>query len=249
MPFTASHAAAVLPFGSRLSASALVIGAMLPDLPLFLPLPMGNTHTVLAALTVNLVAGLVLFVIWHGFLARPLDWFAPSAIRRRLSPAQQPGLRRRLDSLSKIAVVVVSLLLGQATHLFLDLFTHPDTLVTARFEVFSAQVAGVPLYFLLQFGLSVVGLALVGLWALRWYRTSPEYPLSRQPSRLGKIAARGTVLGGSVAALLIAAYAAAGTDADTFLFRTSVATVVAAGLCGVLVAAVWHLRRSVQAVG
>ncbi|MCB0900027.1 MAG: DUF4184 family protein, partial [Actinobacteria bacterium] len=34
MPFTVSHAAAVLPFGSRLSASALVIGTMTPDLPL-----------------------------------------------------------------------------------------------------------------------------------------------------------------------------------------------------------------------
>ena len=38
MPFTGSHAAAVLPFArSRLPASALVIGSVAPDLPYYLP--------------------------------------------------------------------------------------------------------------------------------------------------------------------------------------------------------------------
>lgn len=246
MPFTASHAAAVLPFGRRLSASALVIGAMLPDVPLYAPLPMGDTHSIVAALTVNLVAGLVLFVIWHGFLARPLDWFAPSAIRRRLSPAQQPGLRRRLNSVAKFAGVLASLLIGQATHLFLDLFTHPDTLVTTAYPVFYVDVLGMPLYFFLQIALSVVGLVLIAAWTWRWYRTAASYPLEREPSTLGKVAARGTVLGGASAAMVMAAEATAGADADTFFFRTLVATVAVAALCCLLVAAVWHVNRSVQ---
>lgn len=247
MPFTVSHAAAVLPFRSRyLSASALVIGAMIPDLPLYLPLPfaMDTTHTVLAAVTLNVVLGLAVFVVWHGFFARPADWFAPSAIRKRLSPTQQPGLRRRMDSPAKVAGVLASLLIGQATHFFFDLFTHPGTVITDNVAVFQVEVAGVPVHFLAQVGLSVLGLVLIALWAVRWFRTSPTYPLERQPSRLGKLAARGTVLGGAAAALLLTGAAATGASAKYAMVHMSVAAVVAAGLASVVVASVWHLRNS-----
>ena len=245
MPFTVSHAAAVLPMGRRLPASALVIGAMLPDAPLYLPTPFGLalSHTLLGALTVNLVAGLLLFVIWHGFFARPADWFAPSAIRRRLTLAQQPGLRRRLNSPGRIAGVLLGLLVGQATHLLLDQFTHTGTLVTANVAIFRADIAGVPVPDLAQVGLSVVGLLLMALWAVRWYRTAPTVALQRQPSRLGKIAARATVVGGATLALLVTASAMAGSPALQVVVQAAVATVVAAGLASILVAMVWHLNR------
>lgn len=47
---------------------------------------------------------------------------------------------------------------------------------------------------------------------MRWYQSSPTYPLQREPSALGKIAAR--------------------------------ATVVAAALASILVAGIWHVRRT-----
>lgn len=246
MPFTASHAAAVLPFGRRLSASALVIGAMLPDLPFYTPLRMGDTHSLTAMVGVNLLAGLVVFVIWHGFLARPLDWFAPSAIRRRLAPSQQPGLRRRLSTPTQALGVVASLLIGQATHLFLDLFTHAGTLVTGHVTVFEAQVLGMPLYYFLQVALSVVGLVLIAAWTVRWYRSAPVYPLRREPSRLGKIAARSTVIGGSAVAMVVTAQATAGADANTLVVQTAISAVAAAGVGVTLVAAAWHVNQSVQ---
>ena len=243
MPFTVSHAAAVLPLGRRLSASALVIGAMVPDLPLFVPVDLGDTHSPAAMVTVNILAGLALFVLWHGFFARPVDWFAPSAVRRRLSPSQQPGLRRRLNSPRKLATIVLSLLIGQVTHLFFDLFTHPGTPVTERLAVFSAPVAGLPVYFWAQVALSVVGLLLLAAWALRWFRQAPTYPLQRQPSTLGKLAARGTVVGVAALALVASASAMAGASPKYALFHISVATVVAGGAAAVAVASVWHLRR------
>ena len=245
MPFTVSHAAAVLPMGRRLSASALVIGAMLPDVPLYLPSPFGLvlSHTVVGALTVNLLMGLLLFVIWHGFFARPADWFAPSAIRRRLTPAQQPGLRRRLNSPARIAVVLLSLIVGQATHLLLDQFTHSGTLVTANVAFLRADIAGVPVPDVAQVALSVVGLVLMALWAVRWYRTAPTVTLQREPSRLGKIAARVTVMGGAALALLVTASAMAGSPALQVVVQVAVATVVAAGVASILVAMVWHLNR------
>ncbi len=53
MPFTPSHAAAVLPFlRTPLPASALVIGSIAPDLPFHLPVDFPwRTHTAQAVVT------------------------------------------------------------------------------------------------------------------------------------------------------------------------------------------------------
>lgn len=243
MPFTVSHAAAVLPFGSRLSASALVIGTMTPDLPLFapfLPYSVGATHTLFATFVVNVLVGLVLFVLWHGFFARPADWFAPSGIRARLAANQQPGLRRRLATPGQVAGVVLSLFLGGVTHQVLDWFTHAGTVVTDRFAVFHLTVLGMPFYFFLQVALSVVGLVVLAAWAVRWYLDAPVYPLTRQPSRLGKIAARATVVGSAALAVLAAGALVARTGHSP-VFVISVAPVVALALASTVIAAIWHL--------
>jgi hypothetical protein len=247
MPFTASHAAAVLPLRARwLSASALAIGAMAPDLPLFVPLPVTEheTHTVAAMLLGNTVVGLVLFVLWHGFLARPADWFAPSAVRRRLAPQQQPGLRRRLATPGQWAGVVASLYIGGVTHQFLDLFTHPGTVVTDRFPVFHTALLGMPAYYLLQVVTSVLGLVLLTAWALRWFRDADTYQLERQPSVLGKLAARFTVVLAPVAGAVLAAHAVwtAGGDAATLVFEVSAAAVAASLAAVVALATGWHVR-------
>ena len=59
MPFTPSHAAAVLPFlRTPLPASALVIGSVAPDLPYYLPVDLPwDTHTASAVVTVDLLLG------------------------------------------------------------------------------------------------------------------------------------------------------------------------------------------------
>jgi hypothetical protein len=213
---------------------------------LYFPLPFATdtTHRVSAAITINLALGFALFVVWHGFFARPADWFAPSAIRERLSPEQQPGLRCRLNSPVKVLGVLVGLLLGQATHLFLDLFTHAGTVVTDNVAFFQTEVAGVSMPFLAQVALSVVGLLLIAVWATNWFQASLTYPLDRQPSRLGKVTARGTVLGGAVMALVFVGFAAVDASAKYVMVHMSIAAVVSAGLASVVVAGVWHLRNS-----
>ncbi|MEZ5185180.1 MAG: DUF4184 family protein [Candidatus Nanopelagicales bacterium] len=249
MPFTVSHAAAVLPIRVRwLSSSALVIGAMTPDLPLFapfLPYTTDQTHTVFATLITNTVVGLALFVLWHGFFARPADWFAPSAIRWRLAPAQQPGLRVRLSSPEKVAGVVGSLVVGGLTHQFLDWFTHAGTVVTDRFDVFGAEAAGMPLYYFLQIALSVVGLVLLAARGVKWFNDAPTYSLDREPSILGKIAARATVLGGAVAATAFTAWTLvhAGVPSGSVVFAVSVAPVAAAVAMSSVIAMIWHLNE------
>lgn len=244
MPFTVSHAAAVLPMRMRgLSTSALVIGAMAPDLPLFAPFlgyTTEQTHTVFATTVTNTLVGLCLFVLWHGFLARPADWFAPSGIRARLTPAQQPGLRMRLATPARVLGVLAGLYLGGLTHQFLDWFTHSGTVVTDRVALFHAQVGGLPVYYLLQILLSVVGLAVLGWWGIRWYRQAPTYPLHRQPSTLGKLAARAAVVGGAVTAVIATGILVVGSGTAT-VFAMSVAPVAAAGVVSAVIATIWHL--------
>ncbi len=250
MPFTVSHAAAILPIRVRwVSTSALVIGAMTPDLPLFAPFlgyTTDQTHTVFGLLFLNLLVGFALFVIWHGFLARPADWFAPSGVRARLAPHQQPGLRVRLTTPAKVLGVFSSLLIGGLTHQFLDLFTHAGTVVTGMTGFFHADVAGMPLHYFLQVLFSVIGLVVLAVWAVRWYRSAQTYPLQRQPSALGKIAARATVVGGAVAATAFTAVAVVGGGAmaDSAVFAVSVVPVMTLGFTSVLIAAYWHMRRA-----
>lgn len=243
MPFTVSHVAAVLPFGGRLSASALVIGAMTPDLPLFapfLPYTTDATHTVLGTFVTNILVGFVLFVVWHGFFARPADWFAPSAVRARLTVQQLPGLRRRLARPVQVAGVLFSLFLGGLTHQVLDWFTHDGTVLTDRFALFHTSVLGMPVYYFLQIALSVVGLVLMAAWAVRWYAHAPVRPLRREPSPLGKLAARGAVVG-SAAAVTVAAGAMMAAAGESPVFVMAVAPVATAALVSTVIAAIWHL--------
>ena len=97
-----------------------------------------------------------------------------------------------------------------------------------------------PVYYFLQIALSVVGLVLVADWGLRWYRHAPVSPIVRQPSRLGKIAARGAVVGSAAVAAVAAGALVAGTG-ESPVFLMSVAPVVALTLVSTVIAVIWHL--------
>ncbi len=83
MPFTISHADAVLPFARFLGRwrvlSALVIGSMAPDFGFFLPwqLPRFETHSAAALLTFSLPAGLIVYWIFQRLIKTPLRQVLP----------------------------------------------------------------------------------------------------------------------------------------------------------------------------
>lgn len=127
MPLTVSHPAAVLGLARfGLLPSALVIGSMVPDLPFFVPFPVGGsvTHAPLGVVSVDLVAGLVSFVIWHAVLVRPFLAVAPAGLRHRLSADLPLGLRPHLATPRSAGLVVASLVVGGYTHVGWDAFTH-----------------------------------------------------------------------------------------------------------------------------
>jgi Domain of unknown function (DUF4184) len=180
VPFTGSHPAAVLPFlRTPLPASALVIGSLAPDLPYYLPVPLPEiTHTAPAVVTVDLLIGALAWVVWHGLLSAPALATAPTALRGRLAGRVHPGLRERLSSPRRIALVVAALVVGAATHVGWDEFTHADGWGTAHLPLLTARYGRLPGYQWGQYAGSLAGGAVLLLWAARWWRRAPARPVA-----------------------------------------------------------------------
>ncbi|MGY1602879.1 DUF4184 family protein [Geodermatophilus sp. SYSU D00815] len=242
MPFTGSHPAAVLPFlRTPLPASGLVIGSTAPDLPFYLPLPQWYaTHSAPALVTSDLLIGLLAWAVWHGVLAAPALAAAPAPLRGRLSRLGV-GLRGRLASGRQALLLVAALVLGGATHLLWDEFTHAGRWGPEQLPALAAAWGPLPGYRWLQYAGSVAGLAVLAAWLVRWWRRTPCVPAA------GHAAGRWVwplLAGVGLAAGLTAAAGTASLDDAVFPGARWAGGAVL--VSGVLLAAAWHLRRRVR---
>jgi hypothetical protein len=171
MPFTMSHAAAVLPFSrTRLPLAALMIGSMAPDFAYFLPNGPGVlSHSVPGLFKFCWPAALLVWVVFVQLLETPTLALLPDGWR---------GAFRRSDrafTLRNFALASVAVMLGAATHILWDSFTHANTpmvdqvpvLETTQVELFGKQF---PLFRFLQHTSTVVGLVVLIAWAVRLKR-------------------------------------------------------------------------------
>ena len=153
MPFTLAHPAAVLPLFRRpFVASALVAGAVAPDLLYVGPIYRiatrqinGNftltlTHEFTSALWLDPLLALLLLAVFNLVLKRPLIALAPPALAGRLETPRRPF---RIPSVSVLLWTVVSAVVGAITHVVWDSFTHGDGYFVRQFPgFFRAQVTG-----------------------------------------------------------------------------------------------------------
>ncbi|CAN5542054.1 hypothetical protein BH10ACT4_BH10ACT4_14280 [soil metagenome] len=256
MPFTPSHIAAILPFArSPLAPAALVIGSMVPDLPYFLPLgtPRELTHSIPGVPLADLPMGIVALMLWFLVFRAPIGDFAPEWVRSRLRPLQ--GSARR-PSLRGVVVILLSLLVGIATHLAWDAFTHPDGWVVLHMAGLRAQLGPFAAYRWAQYASSVGGLVILAIWAAGWVRRTP--PVDSRPSGTGaaRLAARGrlavwAILGAVLVAVALAIWiggVAAGADLfdRVVLYRTATISIACSGLLAVLACLGWYLLPRVQ---
>jgi hypothetical protein len=179
MPFTPSHIAAVLPFRrTRLVWSALVVGAIAPDLEYFLRMsPQGRYgHTLPGLFLFTLPLGILTLWLFHTYVKTPFVELLPEGLERRLVPSIG---KFRFGSASRFALIVISLLVGVCTHLIWDSFTHGNTWTTDHMHVLSYPVAlfhigMVPLYKVLQHASTVLGLAALFVWLVAWYQAGKD---------------------------------------------------------------------------
>ncbi|KAB8193449.1 DUF4184 family protein [Nonomuraea phyllanthi] len=248
MPFTPSHIAAVVPLISservRRFADpwALALGAMVPDLPIFLPILPDYTdwHSWRGVVTIDLLAVLVLLPLFHWVFRDPLISLLPQSLAGRaaaLAPARLPFLP-----------MVAGAIVGAASHLLWDSFTHSRGVVEWG-PWLSVTVLGViPLFRLLQYTSSVVGLALVAWWGWRGLSAMPPVPVPgalriapRVRAAVLGLCAAGTVAGALLWPLVDEPSPALGLP--SVITKTGAGTVI--GLCLVLTcyAVVWQVRR------
>lgn len=187
MPFTPAHAAAVLPFArTRLPTAALVVGALTPDLPYYLPLPMGasTTHFPLG-LPVVVLMGAALWACWTYALRAPLA----ALVGREAGPPPAPSVRGAAWGAAAIAV-------GALTHMVWDAFTHPGGAGVQLLPVLQTPVVEPhKLYNVLMYASSALGLAAVAWWAARRFR-GPVEPRWAPLAVIAACAAVGGVAGG-----------------------------------------------------
>jgi len=186
VPFTLAHAAAALPF-RRLGVvpSALVVGTFAPDLWYFLGLgtDRGLGHTIHGAFVFTPPLALIVLWIFHALVKPAVISLLPNSVQSRL--VSHPG-RFRFWGLARLAAIFGSILLGIATHLLWDSFTHPTTWLYHHWTFLSRTVRlpilGLfPYYKAFQHGSTIIGAGVLLLWFVRWYQTTEP---CRQNARL-----------------------------------------------------------------
>ncbi|MFD3789635.1 DUF4184 family protein [Streptomyces cyaneofuscatus] len=200
MPFTLSHAAAVLPAVRRngtarwgLFPSALVAGSFAPDVTYFadtvIPGAMrfGDfTHTFLGVVTVNVLIAAVLVAVWAA-LREPLVALGPVRVRGRVHTFVR-GQRWTRASFGPSAWLcfVRSAALGAATHVVWDAFTHHSRWGTELLPFLNRSVGGFPVYQFAQYGSSAVALAVLVWFVVTGLRRTADAPVPEALPELGR---------------------------------------------------------------
>jgi len=223
MPFTPSHAVVALPFlRTPLVPAAIAVGAMTPDLPVFLRglgLPYSTTHS-FAWLPLTVLLALALLLVWRCVLrpatrelsprwlaARlPEGWDASAVASARETLAIVGDAPGRRVSWRGLTMLVLSLALGVVSHIAWDLFTHEGRAGVTAFPMLEETWGPLTGYKWLQHGSSVLGLTIIGIWMLVWLaRREPDASVT---SRAPRVLPAGVRLAWwlSLPALLVAAW-------------------------------------------
>ncbi len=180
MPFTVSHAAAVLPIratlGARVDLVALVVGSLAPDFPYYVggAFLRGVTHDPAAILWFCVPTGLAVLWLYESLLRRAAWDLLPRPLRARTEPQRKQPIH------TQWVPVLTGLVLGAATHVAWDAFTHNGDVVRhLGLDWHLATVAGVRVfsYKVLQHGSTLFGAAVLAVAVARWIVECPPRPL------------------------------------------------------------------------
>lgn len=187
MPWTFAHPAAVLPLRSLcprwLSWPGLVIGSLAPDLSYYVGAHAqwsAFCHTARGVVTLCLPVSLLLLLLVQRF-CRPLTVLLPAPHREILRDQFRPPVRAAWPALM---IAIVSILLGAASHLLWDSFTHAGRwgaalLPALNRPVFVALGQQVPLFNVLQHLSTAIGVA--ALAAVYWRAARARRPAAPGP--------------------------------------------------------------------
>ncbi|MFI8833840.1 DUF4184 family protein [Streptomyces afghaniensis] len=207
MPFTLSHAAAVLPAvrtdgtgRGPLVPAVLVAGSFAPDMTYYAAsvvsgaMEFGDvTHSFPGVFTVDVLVAWALVGMWL-LVREPLVALLPRARQGRVSALVRCGTPRARVRPPLVLRWYVSAVLGALTHVVWDAFTHLDRWGMRVFPVLGREVAGSPLYWYLQYGGSAVAAVVIAVFLARAVRRAPV----REPLGVPALSVRDRWLAGAV---------------------------------------------------
>jgi len=187
LPFTLSHAAAVLPAvradgtgRGRLVPAVLVAGSFAPDMTYYAAsvvdeaMTFGDvTHSFPGVFTVDVAIAWALVGLWL-LVREPLVALLPRARQGRTAALTRCGRPRSRIRPATALWWYVSAVLGALTHVVWDAFTHLDRWGMRLFPVLGETVAGSPLYWYLQYGGSAVAAVVIAVFLTRALRHAPD---------------------------------------------------------------------------
>lgn len=128
MPFTFAHPAIILPLTSLprkwFSLTGLVVGSLTPDFEYFFRMRMAGRfgHTLTGIFAFDLPTGLFLAFVFHNIVRNKLFENLPTPLASRLSAFTTFEWNRHFKG--SWFVVITSIIIGAASHIFWDSFTH-----------------------------------------------------------------------------------------------------------------------------
>jgi hypothetical protein len=208
----------------------LVAGSVIPDAPMMSAMPYGygQAHSPMGVITVDLVAGIALTLVWTVLVRSFVLAASPVWVRERVAAPARWG--RREWSLLPVAVI-----LGAATHVLWDEFTHSGRWGATHIAWLSDDHLGYAGYHWAQAASSVLGLMIVVGVGLRTLAHRSRRPNPSPASGGGRWLALATVGVATVAAIVAGSvdldrgtHAAAISAAEDGIAVLALAVVIAA---------------------
>lgn len=175
MPFTLSHSAAVLPFlrTKYLSATGLIIGTMAPDFEYFFRMNVQGIygHTIWGVFYFDIPVAIFLAFLFHSVAKRNLIDNMPLYFQKRFQTVRNLNFTEYFKS--HVVIFIVSVIIGTATHIIWDGFTHQrQYFVRALPWIYEGRSvpfmgANYPLWYVLQHVSTVIGGIFVLIYVMR----------------------------------------------------------------------------------
>ena len=245
MPFTLSHAAAILPFRPLgIPLSALVAGSMAPDVPYFLPLSIGGlTHSRWGVVTIDLLIGVIMLVTWWVLLRPVVMDLAPRRVRH-LMGARVVEARWRW-TFGTVVGSLVGIVVGAFTHVLWDSFTHPGRFGVERVDWLEESYSDIAGHELAQHVSTVLGLGILAIAVWRHARLRLPAPVQPHQPELRPLALLALAIG--VVVGVVGALSEADNPYRSLAFNLVTQTIAGAVVGLGMTAVLWHVRQRMRA--
>lgn len=170
MPFTLAHPAAVVFLkNKKLNITALILGSMAPDFLYFINFrPYGNLgHKLLGFFLLNLPLCFLLAYVFHNIIKSQLISNLPNPFDKWYFYLREKKFS--LNSLKEVIVFIYSAILGMATHVLWDAFTHNSGFFVEKIPYLREKILFLGEYEIYRYKFFQHGSTLIGIFIIVFF--------------------------------------------------------------------------------